>query len=148
MISKIDDREKLIRDRSHRAVNLAMECRWEEAAAVNEELLDLTPNDVEASNRLGRAYLEMGDCARARLAFERTLQYAPRNTIAQKNLDRLAGIASSQGENAPASPTLRPRSAGHVPLSLSPNTAGFLSVAQSAAQALFRHFRVIFSLKF
>ena len=107
MISKIDDREKLIRDRSRRAVNLAMECRWEEAAAVNEELLDLTPNDVEASNRLGRAYLEMGDCARARLAFERTLQYAPRNTIAQKNLDRLAGIASSQGENAPASPTLR-----------------------------------------
>ena len=104
MISKIDDREKLIRDKSRQAVSLAMECRWQEAVDVNEELLDIIPGNVEASNRLGRAYLELGDCARARTAFERTLRNAPDNAIAQKNLDRLDGIASVYGANAPAAP--------------------------------------------
>ncbi|MDE2766113.1 MAG: hypothetical protein OXI25_06775 [Chloroflexota bacterium] len=114
MISKIDDREKLIRDKSRQAVSLAMECRWEEAVDVNEELLDLTPSNVEASNRLGRAYLEMGDCARARTAFERTLRHAPDNAIARKNLDRLDGIASVYGANAPAAPPTRVSSSSFI----------------------------------
>ena len=114
MISKIDDREKAIRDKSRRAVSLAMECRWEEAVEVNEELLDLTPGNVEASNRLGRAYLEMGDCARARAAFERTLRHAPDNAIAQKNLGRLDSIASNQGANAPAASALRVSSSSFI----------------------------------
>lgn len=114
MISKIDDHEKAIRDKSRKAVSLAMECRWKEAAEVNEELLDLTPGNVEASNRLGRAYLEMGDCAQARAAFERTLRHAPDNAIALKNLNRLEGVASRMSADAPAAPALRVSSSSFI----------------------------------
>ena len=72
MVFRIDERERLVREKSREAINCAMEGLWREAALVNRELLDLCPDDVEASNREGRAYLELGQREAARGAFERT----------------------------------------------------------------------------
>ena len=45
----------LKRRRSKQAVALAMEGRWREAIAINKEIIEGFPDDVEAYNRLGKA---------------------------------------------------------------------------------------------
>jgi tetratricopeptide (TPR) repeat protein len=79
------------------AVALAMQARWEEAAAANRAILELFPDDVETCNRLGKALMEMGDYAAAREAYERALELNPYNKIAKKNLKRISQL----GELAP-----------------------------------------------
>lgn len=74
------------------AVRLAMENRWEEAATANRNLLELFPEDVEALNRLGKALTELGRYAEARQAYTRALEIDRSNSIAQKNLARLANV--------------------------------------------------------
>ncbi|HIE17833.1 MAG TPA: tetratricopeptide repeat protein [Dehalococcoidia bacterium] len=66
-----------------------MQSRWEEAVAVNQSIIDLFPTDVDAYNRLGRAYTELGDFVRAKEAYSRALELDPKNSIAQKNYQRL-----------------------------------------------------------
>ena len=82
-------RSKVRRDRSREAIFLAMQYRWREAAEANRSIIELFPEDIEASNRLGKALLELGDYPQACAAFERALQLSRSNTIARKNLARL-----------------------------------------------------------
>ena len=88
--SQSSERQRLLRKKSREAISLAMESRWEEAVAVNESLLQLEPDDIDASNRLGKALSELGDWSGARAAFERSVALSPHNAIARKNLERLA----------------------------------------------------------
>ena len=85
--------------KSKTAVQHALDGRWEEAAAINEEILYYFPNNTEALSRLGKACLEAGYYDRARTSFEKVLILAPHNNIAKKNLTRLErlsrGAASS-----------------------------------------------------
>ncbi len=82
-------RSKIRRQRSKKAIALAMENRWEEAVAINRSILDLFPEELEAYNRLGKAFFELGEYDEARAAFAKALQVSPSNVIARKNLDRL-----------------------------------------------------------
>jgi len=88
---------RLRQQRSERAIALAMEGRWQEAAAVNQEIIKSLPKDVEAYNRLGRAYIELGDYLQAREAYSRALGLDPYNVIAQKNLQRLSYLKGTAG---------------------------------------------------
>ncbi len=99
----VEDKEKIKKDQVKQAVALAKQSRWEEAAALNQAILEDFPQDLEAYNRLGKSLSEMGRNREARQAFEKALEISPRNSIAQKNLDRLSRI----GDDAPfgASPT-------------------------------------------
>ncbi|MBI4284148.1 MAG: tetratricopeptide repeat protein [Chloroflexi bacterium] len=83
------------RQSSQQAIALAMQGRWQEAVAANKSLLENFPTDVDACNRLGRAYMELGDYSLARGAYERTIELDPYNTIAQKNLDRLSHLGEA-----------------------------------------------------
>jgi tetratricopeptide (TPR) repeat protein len=78
--------------RSKQAVELAMQGRWREAAAVNQSLVESFPGDVSAYNRLGRAYMEIGDFSHAWEAYGRAIELDPYNTIARRNLDRLSRL--------------------------------------------------------
>jgi tetratricopeptide (TPR) repeat protein len=78
------------RDKSKVAVNLAIERKWDEAVAVNKEILEESPDNIEALNRLGKAHSELGRYTDAREAFQKVLRLMPSNTIAKKNLDRIA----------------------------------------------------------
>ncbi len=84
-----------------------MQGQWEEAAAVNRLIIGVFPNDVDAYNRLGKALTELGRYADARDAYRKALELDPHNSIAQKNLARLATL----GEGAAA------RSEGRTKLS-------------------------------
>ena len=86
------DEERLLRlkqQRSKEAIDLAMQGRWNEAITVNCEILESFPDDVDASNRLGRAYMEVGKFSKAREAYGRAVELDPYNAIANRNLRRL-----------------------------------------------------------
>ena len=87
-----EERSRLRRQASRRAIALAMEGKWKEAVAVNDSIIETFPNDVEAYNRLGRAYLELGKYSLSESAYRRTVEIDPHNTIAQKNLQRLSRL--------------------------------------------------------
>ena len=86
------DKHKLKRNWVEQAVNLALRSRWDEAIGVNESILSLFPDDADAYNRLGKAYTELGRYAEARDAYDHTVKIDAFNTIARKNLQRLASL--------------------------------------------------------
>ena len=95
-----EERSKLRRKWVDQAIALAMQNRWEEAVKVNQSILDVFPDDTDALNRRGRALTEMGRYREAREAYQRTVELDPTNTIARKNLARLATL---KVEEAPPS---------------------------------------------
>ena len=98
-----DEEARLRRELSGKAVDLAVQGRWEEAEAVNRNIIEKFPSDVEAYNRLGRALTELGDFAQAKQAYLKALALSPSNSIARKNLARLTSLPQG-GEQRKASP--------------------------------------------
>ena len=94
-ITGIEDKEKSRKEKARKAVALAMQNRWKEAALVNRQILDDFPRDLEASNRLGKSLSELGRNKEAKKAFQKALEIAPHNSIAKKNLDRLNRIGDT-----------------------------------------------------
>jgi hypothetical protein len=88
----VEQRSKLQRVRANEAISLATQGRWQDAVVLNREILDQFPDDVEALNRLGKALAETGRYSEARKALERSLEISPTNSIARKNLERMAGM--------------------------------------------------------
>ena len=74
---------------SKQAIALAMQGRWQEAVTANERIIEGFPYDVDAYNRLGRAYMELGEYSPAKEAYSRAMELDPANTIAARNLHRL-----------------------------------------------------------
>jgi len=91
-----EERTRLRRQSSKQAIALAMQGCWQEVIEANKSLLDSFPDDVDAYNRLGRAYIEMGDYSQAKEAYENALTLDPYNTIAKKNLDRLSHVRETE----------------------------------------------------
>lgn len=91
------ERTRLKRQRMEQAIQLALQNRWDEAAAVNRSIISLFPSDVDAYNRLGKALTEMGEHDEARSAYMKTLALEPGNAIARKNLARLDAIKARSG---------------------------------------------------
>ena len=90
MVYREDESVRLLKEKTRRSIALAMDGRWKEAAAINREITEVTPDDVDVWNRLGKALLEFGNAKGAASAFNAALQIAPDNAIARKNVDRLA----------------------------------------------------------
>ena len=86
--------------RSERAIQLAMQNKWQEAAEVNRQILEHFPDDVDTLNRLGKALMELGQYAESRDQYARATKADPSNGIAAKNLVRMTRLA----EEAAASP--------------------------------------------
>lgn len=66
-----------------------MEGRWADAIAINNEIIERFPREVEAYNRKGRALLEQRRYQEALEAYEAALKVDPANLIARRNLGRL-----------------------------------------------------------
>lgn len=76
-----------------KAIALAMQGQWQEAITSNKAILELSPDDVDTYNRLGRAFMELGKYDEAKEAYSHTLELDQYNSIAKKNLDRLSQLA-------------------------------------------------------
>ena len=83
---------RLKQQRSKEAIDLAMQAKWQEAVDVKKEIIAEFPDDVDTYNRLGRAYLELGQYTRAREAYQQAVRIDPYNAIANRNLRRLNDI--------------------------------------------------------
>ncbi|MBM2826385.1 MAG: tetratricopeptide repeat protein [Dehalococcoidia bacterium] len=90
-----EEKARLRRQKAELAINLAMQSRWEEAVKVNQGILELYPNDVDAFNRLGKALTEMGKYREALESYKNSLGLEPGNAIARKNIDRLSGMGNT-----------------------------------------------------
>ncbi|MBI4304800.1 MAG: tetratricopeptide repeat protein [Chloroflexi bacterium] len=84
-----------ILDLAQRAVSHAKSGQWDDAVKANRALIALSPNDVEAHNRLGKALTELGRIIEAIAAFERARDLQPANQIAGRNLERLKQLEST-----------------------------------------------------
>ena len=90
--TQAEEAARLKRQGSEQAIQLALESKWEEAAALNRTILASHPSDVEAWNRLGKSLLELGRLREAHEAYSTSVQLDPVNTIAKRNLDRLSTL--------------------------------------------------------
>ena len=110
-ITQTKNSTKLKRDLTREAIDLALKGEWERATEVNRAILELFADDVDAMNRLGKALMELGKYPEARQALDRVIGISPYNTIAKKNLGRLAQLAAApspckSGRKAAGTPQL------------------------------------------
>lgn len=81
---------------AEQAIQLALESKWEEAAALNRQLLAIHPADVDAWNRLGKSLLELGRYREASESYGKSLELDPVNPIAKRNIERLVSIKDAE----------------------------------------------------
>lgn len=95
-----EERARIVRQLTQQAIQCALESRWEEAVEKNRELLKIVQPNPETLNRLGKALSELGRYAEARKSYGESLQLDPDNTIAHKNMERLALLGDdATGDN-------------------------------------------------
>jgi tetratricopeptide (TPR) repeat protein len=87
-----EEQARLMRQQSKQAIALAMEGRWREAVEANKAIIEGFPDDVDSYNRLGRAYMEMGEYALAKDAYTYAKKLDPHNNIADKNIRRISHL--------------------------------------------------------
>lgn len=92
-----EEKARLRKQLNDQAVRLAVSSRWDEAVTINRELLKTFGEDADVLNRLGKALSEVGQVTEARKTYGRSIELDPTNTIARRNLDRLAGMQDSAG---------------------------------------------------
>ena len=84
--------DKSKKEMIQKAIKLATESKWPEAALMNQNIIEDFPWDLDAFNRLGKAFIEMGYKNKASEAFKCALTISSNSVIAKKNLDRLIKI--------------------------------------------------------
>jgi hypothetical protein len=88
----VHEDEKQVRfkeQHSKEAIDMAMQARWQEAVEVNKEIIAQFPEDVDTYNRLGRAYMELGQYKHSRESYQKAVALDRYNVIANRNLRRL-----------------------------------------------------------
>src|SRR5919198_769202 len=100
-----EDRVRTKRTKSEQAISLAMKNRWDEAAQVNREILELFPNEVDALNRLGKALTELGRYAEARDAYARAVKLDPRLFIEESGKTTVTQLTDVRRGDATAKVT-------------------------------------------
>lgn len=74
---------------TQQAITAALSANWDQALELNKQLLELEPKNVDALNRLARAYFELGNFKESKKYFEKALSVDPYNQIASKLLKRI-----------------------------------------------------------
>lgn len=93
---KIDERMRLRKRLIERAIEHAASNDWEAAIDDNLRILELG-TDADTLNRLGKAYLELGDYPKALEYYRETRVQYPTNVVARKNVARLEQLQSLEG---------------------------------------------------
>ena len=83
---------QMIKDLAQQAVSQALSGNWDQARLLNKKVLKVTPKDVDALNRLARAYSELGDLKKARFTAKKVISIDPFNNIANKSLQKWKGL--------------------------------------------------------
>jgi len=73
------------------AIQTALVGDWSNAINLNEQILKDYPDDINTLNRLGFAFLSLGNIKDAKTVYEKVLSLDMKNPIAIRNLKRLNG---------------------------------------------------------
>lgn len=86
------------------AIDAALRNDWETAVLINTQILKENPEDTDSMNRLGKAYLELGNTKKAITIFKSVLKLNKYDPIAEKNLQRASQMTpgASQKPNSGA----------------------------------------------
>lgn len=86
------------------AIEAALTCDWIEASKINQKIVTLAKDDVEALNRLARAQACCNQPNKALKTYKKVLDLDPYNIIAKKNFEKLSRIekfdSSANGHSA------------------------------------------------
>lgn len=86
------------------AIQTALTGNWDKAIALNEEILNEEPDNIDTLNRLAFAYSSLGDNKKAKSLYQKVLSLDDHNPIAVRNIKRLNG--STQGIPTSSAPLL------------------------------------------
>ena len=78
------------------AIQIALTGNWEEAIALNQEILKEEPSDIDTLNRLAFAYTALGQLKAAKETYQKVLDIDSANPIAQKNLKKLTNVSATK----------------------------------------------------
>ncbi|MEX2027947.1 MAG: tetratricopeptide repeat protein [Candidatus Curtissbacteria bacterium] len=77
------------------AAQAALSSNWPEAAKINEKILKVNKDNVEALNRLARALVCMGELGKAQKLYKKALEIDPYNVISRKNYEKISASDGS-----------------------------------------------------
>lgn len=89
---------------AQKAISLALSGEWNKAIEVNLQILQETDDDIDALNRLARAYAETGNIAKAKEAAKKVVKIDSLNTIALKCLEKWKSIKKIEANRTPTTP--------------------------------------------
>ena len=78
------------------AIQTALTGDWKTAVAINKELLQENPQDIDALNRLALAFMVTGKVKSAKTTYQKVLAIDPLNPIAIRNLKYFKGTTNKQ----------------------------------------------------
>ena len=81
-----------------KAIDAALDSKWEEALKINRKIIKVDPNNIDALNRQAKAYMELGKPNLAKKYYSEVLKIDPYNPIALKNLKIIKSLKSN-GQN-------------------------------------------------
>ena len=93
----------MFNDLAQEAISHALSGNWKGATEINLQILKSDPENIDALNRLARAYSELGDLKKARDTAQKVLKKDSYNTIAKKALEKWKGL--KKGEKYTSQPS-------------------------------------------
>lgn len=88
----MDKTPNLITAIKSQAIQTALKGDWTRAIALNKQILQEFPDDIDALNRIAFAFASMGDIKQAKHSYQKVLSLDVQNPIALKNLKRLTAV--------------------------------------------------------
>ena len=91
------------------AVAAALDADWPRAVELNSKILEAAPDEIEARNRLGRAFIEQSKLEEAKAAFAEVLKAEPYNPIALRGTQRVAALLEHKAKSVTTNTKTQPR---------------------------------------
>lgn len=79
-----------------KAIQTALVGDWKNAINLNQQILDVEPDDIDTLNRLAFAYLSLNQPKKAKSLYEKVLSLDMKNPIALRNLKRLSNSKTNK----------------------------------------------------
>src|SRR5438552_6928406 len=98
-----------IRALADQAVAAALDADWPRAVDLNTKILEASPDDIEARNRIGRAFIEHGRLDEAKASFAEVLKAEPYNSIAIRGTQRVEQLLEHKAKPVITQSKTQPR---------------------------------------
>jgi tetratricopeptide (TPR) repeat protein len=85
---------------SKKAIDAALSHEWKDAVTLNESILDLDPNNVEAMLRLAYAHNQLQNIEKAKKIYRKVLAIDKYNYVAIKHINKLNALPKRGKKNA------------------------------------------------